>query len=264
MEFLGLLLINVFIGVIFYLIITLKLEKSASDFREKKLWEEMDKMIQEFNATAERNISILEKKIRIMRTLLEKSGELKKIDLTVEDADDREAATPESESSAAMAASDDAPDVSAAFRDERRGPDSGPAVQKLWPLLKEAFYSVLGGIAEYLAVFINRRAGEWAGGPNHYEPADSAHAMRDVSGSDVRVIEKDFREIQTKISHGSGEDSDVRPSEDDIMMIISSGKDRHSTVSLLHRKGCPDQDISHYMGIPVGEVRLILNLTDSI
>ncbi|HSA16379.1 MAG TPA: hypothetical protein P5346_16685, partial [Spirochaetota bacterium] len=103
-----------------------------------------------------------------------------------------------------------------------------------------------------------------AGGPNHYEPADSAHAMRDVSGSDVRVIEKDFREIQTKISHGSGEDSDDRPSEDDIMMIISSGKDRHSTVSLLHRKGCPDEDISQYMGIPLGEVRLILNLTDSI
>ena len=63
MEFLLLLLTNVFIGAFLYLVISLKLEKKSSEFREKKFRKEMDDIMREFNSAADRNISLLENKI---------------------------------------------------------------------------------------------------------------------------------------------------------------------------------------------------------
>ena len=77
MQLLLLLLFNLFMGAVMYLVISLKLERSATEFRERKLRKEMDEIIREFNATAERNISILENRIKTMRRLLEKSGDIK-------------------------------------------------------------------------------------------------------------------------------------------------------------------------------------------
>ena len=85
MQLVLLILINVIMGTIFYLILRLKLEKYASDYREKRLKREMDEIICEFNATAERNISILENRIEIFKKLLEKSGAISKIDFSVDD-----------------------------------------------------------------------------------------------------------------------------------------------------------------------------------
>lgn len=75
--------VNILICTVFYLIISLKLEKSASDFRIKKLHKEMDSIIREFNESADRNISLLENKIRVLKKLLEKNNLDANIDIKV-------------------------------------------------------------------------------------------------------------------------------------------------------------------------------------
>ena len=75
LTFFATLLVNVLIGTIFYLVISLRIEKSASEVHVKKIRKEMDTMIREFNMTADRNISLLENRIAVMKRLLEKGGE---------------------------------------------------------------------------------------------------------------------------------------------------------------------------------------------
>ena len=70
------LLTNLFTGTILYLVLSLKLEKSADEFRIKKLRREIDETIREFNATAERNISLLENRIKMAKTVLDGTGSL--------------------------------------------------------------------------------------------------------------------------------------------------------------------------------------------
>ncbi len=85
MQFFFLLLFNVFLGAVLYLIISLKLERSATEFRERRFRREMDEIIKEFNVTAERNISLLESRIRQLRRLLEKSGDIRTLDVTLDE-----------------------------------------------------------------------------------------------------------------------------------------------------------------------------------
>ncbi len=84
MQFFFLLLFNIFLGAVLYLVISLKLERSATEFRERRLRKEMDDIIKEFNMTAERNISILENRIGTLKKLLEKTGDIKSLDITIE------------------------------------------------------------------------------------------------------------------------------------------------------------------------------------
>jgi hypothetical protein len=67
-------MVNIFIGVALYLIISLKLERSATEFRQQRLRKEMDEIIKEFTQTADRNISLLEHKIVIMKRKPEELG----------------------------------------------------------------------------------------------------------------------------------------------------------------------------------------------
>ncbi|HPX90788.1 MAG TPA: hypothetical protein PKZ93_04650, partial [Spirochaetota bacterium] len=68
-----------------YLVMSLKIEKSSATFQEKKLRKEMGEIITEFNSTAERNITILENKISILKRLLNEAGNIKGIDMRVFD-----------------------------------------------------------------------------------------------------------------------------------------------------------------------------------
>ncbi|MBN2858442.1 MAG: hypothetical protein JXN63_08580 [Candidatus Delongbacteria bacterium] len=70
LTLLWILLTNIFTGTVLYLVLSLKLEKSADEFRIKKLRREIDETIREFNATAERNISLLENRIRMVNKVL--------------------------------------------------------------------------------------------------------------------------------------------------------------------------------------------------
>ncbi len=85
MDIFLLFIFNIFTGAVIFLILSLKIEKTSSTFQEKKLRREMGEIITEFNATAERNITLLESRISVLKKLLNENGSLKGIDFTVLD-----------------------------------------------------------------------------------------------------------------------------------------------------------------------------------
>lgn len=85
MQLVILIMVNIFIAAIFYLIISLKLERSATEFRSKRLRKEMEDLINEFNHTAERNLALLEYKINVLRELLKHADALPSIDLRIDE-----------------------------------------------------------------------------------------------------------------------------------------------------------------------------------
>ena len=88
MDLLLLIVVNIVLATIFYLIMRLRLERSVHTYQEKKLLKIMDEVIREFDSTAERNITILENRISIMKKLLIEAGRIKPIDLNSNEFDE--------------------------------------------------------------------------------------------------------------------------------------------------------------------------------
>ena len=85
MDIFFMILFNLFTGSVIYLILSLKIERTSSTFQEKRLKREMNEVMTEFNAAAERNISILENRIAVIKNLAGEKGIIKKLDYTVSD-----------------------------------------------------------------------------------------------------------------------------------------------------------------------------------
>ncbi|PKL19413.1 MAG: hypothetical protein CVV49_00965 [Spirochaetae bacterium HGW-Spirochaetae-5] len=85
MDIFLLFIFNIFTGAVIFLILSLKIEKTSSTFQEKKLRREMGEIITEFNSTAERNITLLENRISVLRKLLNENGSFHGVDFTVLD-----------------------------------------------------------------------------------------------------------------------------------------------------------------------------------
>jgi hypothetical protein len=260
MQFFFLLLFNIFLGAVLYLVISLKLERSATEYRSRKLRKEMDEMISEFNATAERNISLLERKIRVMRLLLEKAGDLKSLDLTAFGEED----PAPKETGAAEAREDAAPRALPG-----RGTVPGAADQASLPAERNNAGSF---IKKGLLIFIEKinnmlqtgQAGVPAG-EEHVDRQWSAAADDAYSDPDAdrrHLIEKDLSGVVSE-ADAAGSEPEPAISEDEIREIIESSPDMYAVVSVLSKKGCAPEEISRYSGIPVGEVRLVMNLNGS-
>ncbi|MDA3901762.1 MAG: hypothetical protein PF637_14720 [Spirochaetes bacterium] len=86
LNFFMILLTNIFTGVILYLVLTLKLEKSSTNYHIQKYKREIEEMMREFNQSAERNITLLENRIKMCKKLLKISGSIESIDIRSIDA----------------------------------------------------------------------------------------------------------------------------------------------------------------------------------
>lgn len=85
LNFFIILLTNIFTGVVLYLVLTLKLERSSSEYQHEKFKREAAEVIREFNASAERNISVLENRMSQLKRLLELSGAKQGVDTRVDE-----------------------------------------------------------------------------------------------------------------------------------------------------------------------------------
>jgi hypothetical protein len=263
MQFFFLLLLNVFMGAVLYLIISLKLEKSAAEFREQKLRKEMESVIHEFNATAERNISILENKIKILRRLLEKSGAIKLLDITIDEKErDTEDAsflkkpavrTEHAEDKKVSDAAENHPEFSIGYK---RG---APAVKKGLLILLKKIMKILPSTETKDAV-VNS-----GNGYHLFEMKDEARASRPgFDGGDPYREQIIMQDPPQPVYNGEAvKAGSCALSDEEIQRLVSLAGDRYSLVSVLHSKGCSVEDISQHSGIPVGEVRLVLNLNNS-
>jgi hypothetical protein len=255
MQFVFLLLFNLFLGAVLYLVISLKLERSATEYRSRKLRKEMDEMISEFNATAERNISLLERKIRVMRMLLEKAGDLKTIDLTTvgEDLDQAAGAVP-------VGKVEDAALVRSKETD-RSAPEDYPGEDN------NAVASIKKGLLLLTEKIRNKLLAGQSGEPVGDNPAwcaqDAGSGVFPEPAADSRhLIEKDLSGV-TREEESVGDAPGDPLTEEEIFEIVSSSPDRYTVVAVLNGRGCAIEDISKYSGVPISEVRLVLNLNSS-
>jgi hypothetical protein len=254
MQFFFLLLFNLFLGAVLYLVISLKLERSATEFRTRKMRKEMDEMIGEFNATADRNISLLERKIRIMRLLLEKAGDIKSLDLIA--AEDEPAPAPDIVCEKPALQPDDA----------RRAPEPAAGIHRSAP--EPGVENNAGAlIKKGLLLFVEKirhklQTDRATAASDRYEPAASVDGYSEPGADRRHLIEKDLSGVVPE-EVGADIECGTTLTEEEIIEIVTSSPDRYSMVAILNERGCAIEEISRYSGIPIGEVRLVLNLNGS-
>ncbi len=261
-----LIIVNIFMGALLYLIISLKLEKSASEFREKKLRKEMDEIIKEFNATADRNISLLENRITALRRLLERTDSLKGLDLTLSGEEPAGGSdphirqdTPGPGTGITGETVDEQPEVSPDFTFK---PETGAKSKKSLLIFTKKVMKSIGRKTEEIS---ERISGAISGDNNRenidFTVDDEKPPEHRVVSSDEYRIEKDLRDIAQPEEPVDGVLQEEPPADElTIDEILSSSEDKYSVISRLYEIGYPAEDIARHSGIPVGEVKLVLNL----
>jgi hypothetical protein len=260
MQFFFLLLFNVFLGAVLYLVISLKLERSATEWRERRFRREMDEIIKEFNVTAERNISLLERRIRVLRMLLEKTGDLQSLDITLAE---EEAEQGESPAAVTLPGAVSYPEqAGAGLRGEIPVPrhdenNAGLLIKKGLILLFDKIKHILTPGkppgAHYDGIFMDPQS--------DFETREETPGNAREAGVEnaKHLLERDLSAAVPAGSILTGA-ARIRPSEQEIADIVATANDRYSLVSVLFQRGCEIEEISMYSGIPAGEVRLVLNL----
>ncbi len=265
MQFFFLLLFNVFLGAVLYLVISLKLERSATEFRERRFRKEMDEIIKEFNVTAERNISLLEGRIRLLRRLMEKTGDIRSLDVTLDEVEGCERI----DGSGGNLTVSIVRENTASVRGESAPcgvpvsgeNNAGTLIKKGLLILFEKFIDILPlrkGPGPNDCVF-----SETTVIPVAAEASEELlQAPGTISGRDRTIIEKDMTQMMPAETAKS-EERRRTLTADEIEEIVAASDDRYKLVSILFDGGCAVEDISRYSGIPAGEVRLVLNLNRS-
>lgn len=267
MELLVMIVVNIFVCTVFYLVISLKLEKKASEFREKRIMKIMDDIIRDFNLTAERNISILENRIAVMKKMLEHAGALPGIDLSVADDD-------------AAAPVERTVDVRSS-RDGEERPNGGVRVASPAVSGHTSDGAGLGGILGALVRAIGAVAARVIGGRDaRADGPEERTGMRSSVSVESRVsptareavarrsiditIEKDMAELAALAADGekaerSRPKSDLLPDEE-LATMFDTSDDKYALISDLYGKGYDLEVLSRCSGVPLGEIKLVVSL----
>jgi len=283
MQFALIIFINIILWAVFYLVISLKLERSASEFRSKRLRREMDDIMQEFNATAERNISILENRIAAAKKILAETGQLKQVNFNIEDdviSRDRTASINRFDASIEKAKSLHTQSVDEAANPGMYAGDHGNTtgtIRKNHETI--TLENFIGACANSLDLrfkklkqfFINKPVKK----ANHVSVEFNVNKKVDntiVAGSDVEVrkdvlpgeslniIQKDFKSLHAIAAKQPEKKEPNKLGESELIKLFESSEDRYSLISDLHCKGYPVELLSQCSGIPMGEIKLVLNL----
>ncbi len=269
MEFILLLLTNIFIGAVLYLVISLKLEKKSTEFREQKFRKEMDEVIRQFNAAAERNISLLENKIDIMKRMLERSGQLKTVNITLgtEGMSDHATEHKRSIKSPVHSGLEKANIISgpSAETPVQQGIGRAERPEKIARPGMDAMRGITAHLAEGFKTLFAAGRNEITGRLTRF-----LEKSRDVSsGKAVKTPPRHTVETGNIIAKDLSGHSEARPaakkglSDGEIIGILSSSGDKYAVITRLSDNGCSAEVISDHSGIPVGEVKLVLNLHNS-
>jgi hypothetical protein len=286
MEFVILIAVNIAMFAIFYLIISLKLERSASEFREKKLRKVMDEIIKEFNETAERNISILENKISVMKRLMDASGSLKSIDVSVMDEGNsgfavkqesellEQALSPVFNNLSGTKVSASAPrnNISPAERIGNRLSFLGHGLYnvgcKISVVIREKLLSGRdyvdansGSRRNSSSVILPSRGVQIPDRERRFDYTIEEQVIP-VSNEGF-TIEKEYTDIKDHLLSVEETEEIDKMSERELTGLFTSSDDKYNLISDLFNEGYTVELLSRSSGIPVGEIRLVLNLNNS-
>ncbi|MFH0974640.1 MAG: hypothetical protein V1874_02535 [Spirochaetota bacterium] len=255
MEFIILIFINIIMGALFYLILRLKLEKHASDYREKRFRREMDEIICAFNETAERNITILEKKIEYLKKIIKTAGLAGSISYDVDDN---------------MLKNDKAIENDNIKILENSGNKAGKSVDiKLNSKLNsngsiiKGYLQIKGRLFDaYKSIFENRH--------NVSLDIQSDNTDKIMKGQDTIPVEllakydRSMEESKKKCITKDTINNDLEKSEFKLIEMFKHSDDKYILISQLYNEGYPADFLCKCSGIPMGEIKLVLDLHTSL
>ncbi len=258
MQFFALIMINIAMFAIFYLLISLKLERKATEFREKRMRRIMEEMINEFNETAERNISILENRINTLRRLLKISGEVSSLDVRLMDD------APSETNRRSKTPMDSHSNV---FSEEAHDKIIHTASQKqnARELLKVLIHDGADAISKTIKNIRNRAhsgaaEAELISGKNDAMDGYQEKAKnKDGVANHAKHAESEYDSAAVTGQKEAGKNVKLHDNED-LAALFSATGDKYALVSDLYARGYSIELISRSSGIPQGEIRLVLNL----
>lgn len=258
MQFFALILVNVAMFAIFYLLVSLKLERKATEFREKRMRRIMEEMISEFNETAERNISILENRINTLRRLLKISGEVSSLDVRL--MDDASLGTIERKKT-----STDTQSIVFSQQAHERIVNTTSPRPNTGELLKVLIHDGADAISKTFKNILCRARGvatgtELTSGANEVKQGCQEKTQKkEGAPHHEKMAEVDFEKA---VINGMRETGKHTKSDDneELAALFSATKDKYALVSDLYARGYSIEAISRSSGIPQGEIRLVLNL----
>jgi len=240
MDFFILLVLNVFIGAIIFLILSLKIEKTSSTFQEKKLRKEMSEIITEFNATAERNITLLENRISVLKKLLIENGSLKGVDFTI--SDDK-------------------------MNDNRRRGGILPPAKIEIP--ENQFHISKDGI-KIKDMFkddfhVDNEIDLINNDTNRRKSLDKFIIEDEISGEQFEIVKNSELSKENRIDLFSDDeiilnDNDQPDNSMNIEELFQKTDDKYALIASLFAEGHSVEELSKYSGIPSGEIKLVISL----
>jgi hypothetical protein len=262
MDIFLLFIFNIFTGAVIFLILSLKIEKTSSTFQEQKLRREMGEIITEFNSTAERNITLLENRISVLKKLLNENGSLRGIDFTVHD--------------------DKMKDN---FNHSPDADDSEQRIQKRSiekEKKKEITESKIQNQSEQ-----NNIIGTFIDKIQSFNKTEESNNVKERAGKEIvndykketekpqntfSIIEKEVKDINVKsssidfsadeeitLTYERNEEADSVVSID-IEELFHTTEDKYHLIAQLFNEGHSVEDLSKYSGIPAGEIKLVISL----
>ncbi|MGQ9842513.1 MAG: hypothetical protein ACUVRK_03020 [Spirochaetota bacterium] len=277
MQLVILIMVNILIASIFYLVISLKLERSATEFRSKRLRKEMEELINEFNHTAERNLALLEYKINILRELLKKSDTVPSLDITINDesgitanTNTRKKKTNKKEEKTAVKTINTPENIEAILEkssfdiSKRSGNELHDnsivylerKTAKTFSETKSQVPTVAQQLSEIARLVFNKFS--------QYIDARYNKKMTDTftvhSENASRNIADEYDVFQSQYEEKSSE-TPTPIVEDELIAMYNDADDKYLMIAKLYSQGYPLQVLSKISGIPIGEISLILNLS---
>jgi hypothetical protein len=215
MDFFILLVLNIFIGAIIFLILSLKIEKTSSTFQEKRLRKEIEEMTIEWNATVETNITLLENRISVLRKLLHENDSLKGVDFTI--LDDK-------------------------MQDNNNK--------------KDIFYKQNNNK-------IDKKKGR-DDSENQFHIAQDAAKIKDIHKHFHVDNDSDLNHIDLSSDEEIILDyKDQQPDNSiDIEELFQKTDDKYALIVSLFEDGYSIEELSKYSGLPSGEIKLVINLSN--
>lgn len=277
MQLVILIMVNILIASIFYLVISLKLERSATEFRSKRLRKEMEELINEFNHTAERNLALLEYKINILRELLKKSDAVPSLDITINDESvvtantkTRKKKTNKKEEKSAVKTINAPENIEAILEKpsfdiskmdsnelynnsivylERKTAktfsENKSQVPTVAQQLSEIAKLVLNKFSQYIEARYNKKMADTFTVHSENAPYN---------------IAEEYDVLQSQYEEKSSE-TPTPIVEDELIAMYNDADDKYLMIAKLYSQGYPLQVLSKISGIPIGEISLILNLS---
>lgn len=239
MDIFFMILLNLFTGSIIYLILSLKIERTSSTFQEKRLKREMNEIMTEFNAAAERNISILENRIALIKRMAGDNGIIKNLDYTVSDEIHKtnlKTSTPPVEEAPLL-------------RDKIREKSFDKATETLEKNIDSGFILNLFDKLPFIKKNVESIVDKGINTVFNNESA-SYSIEKDISRGSVLDLKVD-EDIYPDLSEEEVEN---------IEELFHDSEDKYRLMCDLHIKGYSVEELSRFSGIPAGEVKLIISL----